>query len=204
MPTPYDENESEVTQLEFQGLVTSTSTDIQTLTTDIASSREFLWTQNGFSSGTNFGDGGVTYSSGIDIDDAAQWRRFGAWDSVEEINGSASTFVTASSGNYHSVQVKKAGYYKATVSFQARDNTRAQCCVALRFAKNDVLLGPVTTSTMVDGSSTTTRNAISGFITHVILCAVDDTLQLYTSRVGAAGTVTCSAHGLTTLLVERL
>ena len=205
MPTPYDENhEAEVTQLEFQGLVTSTSTDIQTLQTDIASSREFLWTQNGFSSGTNFGDGGVTYSSGIDLDDTAQWRRFGAWDSVEEINSSASTFVTASSGNFHSVQVKKAGYYKATVSFQARDNTRAQCCVALRFAKNDVLLGPVTTSTMVDGSSTTTRNAISGFITHVISCAVDDTIQLYTSRVGAAGTVTCSAHGLTTLLVERL
>ena len=203
MPTPYDENESEVTQLEFQHLVTSTSTDIQTLTTDIASSREFLWTQNGFSSGTNFGDGGVTYSSGIDLD-AAQWRRFGAWDSVEAINSSASTFVTASSGNFNSVQVKKAGYYKATVSFQARDNTRAQCCVGLRFAKNDVLLGPVTTSTMVDGSSTTTRNAISGFITHMILCAVDDTIQLYTSRVGAAGTVTCSAHGLTTILVERL
>ena len=145
----------------------------------------------------------MTYSSGIDIDDAAQWRRFGSWDSVEEINSSAN-FVTASSGDFHSVQVKKAGYYKATVSYQARDNTRAQCCVALRFAKNNVMQGPVSTSTTVDGSSTTTRNAISGFITHVILCAVDDTLSLYTSRVGAAGTVTCSAHGLTTLLVERL
>ena len=130
--------------------------------------------------------------------DALDWRLYTAWKTQGNVFTNTDTIMFESVGNY-GVKCKIAGYYKMTCHMFFH-STEQNASVAVRFAKGDLnnnvnnsgfenpgpvqVSGPITNIPAGRNTSSTTN------LSHVILCAANDILSVYTTRAGVTGVVT--------------
>ena len=134
---------------------------------------------NGGTTNTEVVESGNPYGvSTLDTD----WRKYSSW--ISEINTSASRYTHSNNGP----TVLKAGYYKVTVNLQMR-STVDRTAVAFRFAINDTMIGPVGCAGPTSAAGSTNIFGMQGTITHIFSCEDNDTISVYTSRMGATGNV---------------
>jgi hypothetical protein len=143
---------------------------------------------------------------------ASNWTRFPSWkqDASDDTintdlnNGNDQLGVFQDVLGGYGVKVKAAGYYKATCQMHFYSTT-ANTSVAIRFAKNALVDDVQDQDTENPGpcqmSNITANTASSACLSHVMLCAVDDVISVYTSKAGADGTVVTSPASCT-LLIE--
>jgi hypothetical protein len=143
---------------------------------------------------------------------ASNWTRFPSWkqDASDDTintdlnNGNDQLGVFQDVLGGYGVKVKAAGYYKATCQMHFYSTT-ANTSVAIRFAKNALVDDVQDQDTENPGpcqmSNVSANTASSACLSHVMLCAVDDVISVYTSKAGADGTVVTSPASCT-LLIE--
>jgi hypothetical protein len=143
---------------------------------------------------------------------ASNWTRFPSWKqnlsndtiNTDLNNGNDLLGVFQDVLGGYGVKVKAAGYYKATCQMHFYSTT-ANTSVAIRFAKNALVDDVQDQDTENPGpcqmSNITANTASSACLSHVMLCAVDDVISVYTSKAGADGTVVTSPASCT-LLIE--
>ena len=141
--------------------------------------------------------------------DAGDYKQYNGWKTQGNVFTNTDTSMFDSVGNY-GVKCKVAGYYKITCHMFFH-STDAFASVAVRFAKGDlndnvnnssfenpgpvVVSGPMTNTPSGRNTSSTT------YLSHIIDCAANDVLSVYTTRAGVTGTVT-TAPCTCTLRVE--
>ena len=141
--------------------------------------------------------------------DSGDWRQYPEWKIQGNVFTNTDTSMFDSVGNY-GVKCKVAGYYKITCHMFFH-STDAFASVAVRFAKGDLndnvnnssfenpgpvqVSGPITNTPSGRNTSSTTH------LSHIIDCAANDVLSVYTTRAGVTGTVT-TAPCTCTLRVE--
>ena len=143
---------------------------------------------------------------------ASNWTRFPSWKqnlsndtiNTDLNNGNDQLGVFQDVLGGYGVKVKAAGYYKATCQMHFYSTT-ANTSVAIRFAKNALVDDVQDQDTENPGpcqmSNVSANTASSACLSHVMLCAVDDVISVYTSKAGADGTVVTSPASCT-LLIE--
>jgi len=134
---------------------------------------------------------------------ASNWTRFPSWKqnlsndtiNTDLNNGNDLLGVFQDVLGGYGVKVKAAGYYKATCQMHFYSTT-ANTSVAIRFAKNALVDDVQDQDTENPGpcqmSNVSANTASSACLSHVMLCAVDDVISVYTSKAGADGTVVTS------------
>ena len=143
---------------------------------------------------------------------ASNWTRFPSWKqnlsndtiNTDLNNGNDLLGVFQDVLGGYGVKVKAAGYYKATCQMHFYSTT-ANTSVAIRFAKNALVDDVQDQDTENPGpcqmSNVSANTASSACLSHVMLCAVDDVISVYTSKAGADGQVVTSPASCT-LLIE--
>ena len=130
--------------------------------------------------------------------DAGDYKQYTGWKTQGNVFTNTDTSMFESVGNY-GVKCKVAGYYKITCHMFFH-STEQNASVAVRFAKGDLnnnvnnsgfenpgpvqVSGPITNIPAGRNTSSTTS------LSHVINCAANDVLSVYTTRAGVTGTVT--------------
>ena len=143
--------------------------------------------------------------------DAGDYKQYTGWKTQGNVFTNSDTSMFASVGNY-GVKCTVEGYYKMTCHMFFH-STEQNASVAVRFAKGDLnnnvnnsgfenpgpvqVSGPITNIPAGRNTSSTTN------LSHVILCAANDILSVYTTRAGVTGVVT-TAPCTCTLRVEYL
>ena len=179
----------------------------------ITGKKQFYQTYNSYNN--NLNNLPVSLSSASKLNnnglarEASNWYQYPSWKQVlsddtintspyDSIDGQG-MFEDAAGGV--GVKVKVAGFYKATCQMHFYSQT-ANTSVAIRFAKNALVddvqdqdtenLGPCQMS-----PCQTINTASSACLSHVMLCAVDDVISVYTSKNGVDGTVVTSPASCT-------
>ena len=132
---------------------------------------------------------------------AADWRQYDKWriQGADFTNTDTSMFESV---NNYGVKCKVAGYYKITCHMFFH-STEQNSSIAVRFAQGDLNddvsnqvfenPGPVQVSGPIinipPGRNTSSTTSLS----HVVNCAANDVLSVYTTRAGVTGTVTTAA-----------
>ena len=142
---------------------------------------QFVQTENSWTNAVNHGDNDP--SDGDVSTDAADWRQYDTWktSSPDPINTNTANFTVATTG----VTVAVAGYYRVTAQMVFFSSSLDRAVVGVRVGKNGTLTGPVSCSTYIRGASSTFNSSTT--VSHIVQCATNDVLSIYTSRFGPEG-----------------
>jgi len=182
----------------------------------ITGNKQFYLTVNSYNANVNSLPVNLTTASKLNNSGlaslASNWTRFPSWKqnlsndtiNTDLNNGNDLLGVFQDVLGGYGVKVKAAGYYKATCQMHFYSTT-ANTSVAIRFAKNALVDDVQDQATENPGpcqmSNISANAASSACLSHVMLCAVDDVISVYTSKAGADGTVVTSPASCT-LLIE--
>jgi hypothetical protein len=182
----------------------------------ITGNKQFYLTVNSYNANVNSLPVNLTTASKLNNSGlaslASNWTRFPSWKqnlsndtiNTDLNNGNDLLGVFQDVLGGYGVKVKAAGYYKATCQMHFYSTT-ANTSVAIRFAKNALVDDVQDQDTENPGpcqmSNVSANTASSACLSHVMLCAVDDVISVYTSKAGADGTVVTSPASCT-LLIE--
>ena len=156
-----------------------------------------IWMTNNLDTAVNHGDG-VPEVGDIPTDDA-DWREYPSWNtsSATVISFTSSIFQLSSTG----VQVLEAGVYEVTAQlciFRSGSTQRAD--VGMMVAKNGTREGPVAAMSYIRANGDQFASGVT--VNYTVVCAANDELSIYTTRLSMGGTIETKA-GFSQLKVER-
>ena len=179
------------------------------LTTLVSNNHKFYQSTGKYNADINFG-GQIPTSSVTGIHDTSldsntglhdHWREYDSW------NNSGHTGVISNSNIFNSTTtgatVIKRGYYRCAVNLHFQTDT-AHIVIGARWAKNNVIDGPVGISNRVKTGGLPLE-AASLSVTWIFFCIPNDTISLYTSRVGGGNLVSAKTReGLSSIIIEYI
>ena len=174
----------------------------------LASNRHQFYQSTGkFNSNINFG-GEVPSSSTTGIHDTdldsntglhEHWREYNSWNTTG-ITSNLNLFTPTTTG----VTVIKRGYYRCAVTLHFQTDSNNVNVVA-RWAKNNVIDGPVGISNRVKPFAASSLEAASLSVSWIFFCIPNDTISLYTSRAGAGNQTSAKTReGLSSIIIEYI
>ena len=148
----------------------------------------------------------VTTTTGIhdtDLDSNTglhdHWREYNSWNTTGSSVTSSSTIFTATTTG---VTVLKKGYYRCTMTLHFQTGTN-NVTVAARWAKNNVIDGPVGMSNRIKAFQASTLEAASLSLSWIFFCVPFDNISMYTSRAGAGTSTSAKTRdGLSSIIIE--
>ena len=189
--------------------VTAIGENSETLTTLVSNTHKFYQSTGKYNADINFG-GQIPTSSVTGIHDTSldantglhdHWRQYDSWNNTGHTGViSNSTIFTATTTG---VSVIKQGYYRCAVNLHFQTDT-AHIVIGARWAKNNVIDGPVGISNRVKTGGLPLE-AASLSVTWIFFCIPNDTISLYTSRVGGGNLVSAKTReGLSSIIIEYI